>query len=385
MSGPAEEIMFVLHDLPLGGTERIALRLATRWLDAGRRVRLLCGLAEGPMRPMLDPRIELVTLDPPLPRGFGSRFRLGAAAAREVRRRPPSVLFVPGNFHWVVAGAVGRLPAAMRPPIVARLTSPVHRPGRGRLPQLWFERRMRRQLRRVDALATLSESYRRDADRVLGRAASLTLKLPALDAAVPPPLPVPEGVPLILAAGRLVPQKGFDDAIAAFRRLSHPAAKLVILGDGPDRAALEARVAALGLGDRVSMPGTVPDIRPWLDRARLFLLSSRFEGFPAVLVESLAAGRPVVATRCTPATAELLDGTARGLSVPIGDAAAMAGAMDALLGAPPPDPAALAASVADHRIERIAEQYLALFDRLVAARRTTAGSGDGSPASEAGR
>ncbi len=115
------------------------------------------------------------------------------------------------------------------------------------------------------------------------------------------------------------------------------------------------------------MPGYVPCIRPWLDRARMFLLSSRYEGYPAVLVEAIAAGRPVVATRCTPAVDDLVDLTGFGVSIPIDDPRAMARAMGAVLKRPIPDYEEMAASVAPFRIERVATAYTDLFESLCAA------------------
>ncbi|MDB5424841.1 MAG: glycosyltransferase, partial [Phenylobacterium sp.] len=92
----------MLHDLPLGGTERIAIRLANRWAALGRRVTLLCGSRRGALAGMIDPAVEVVECDPPIPRGPGSRRRLGQATAAFVARRRPDVLFVPGNYHWPI-------------------------------------------------------------------------------------------------------------------------------------------------------------------------------------------------------------------------------------------------------------------------------------------
>jgi L-malate glycosyltransferase len=104
---------------------------------------------------------------------------------------------------------------------------------------------------------------------------------------------------LVLAAGRMMPQKGFDLLISAFARVvrSHPKARLVIIGDGPDRADLEKRVARLSLQECVSLPGAVPDLADMLQSVDVFALPSRHEGLPLVLIEAMAAGLPIVATR----------------------------------------------------------------------------------------
>jgi glycosyltransferase involved in cell wall biosynthesis len=166
----------------------------------------------------------------------------------------------------------------------------------------------------------------------------------------------------ILAAGRLVGQKNFLLALQAFARLDRPQARLTILGEGPERPALMAGIERLGLQGRCTLPGLVPDIRPWLDRSRFFLLSSDYEGFPAVVVESLAAGRAVVATASSPVLGELITSRETGRIVPRGDARALSEAMALLLDSPPADPALLAQNAARHRMAPVAARYLALFD-----------------------
>jgi glycosyltransferase involved in cell wall biosynthesis len=222
-------------------------------------------------------------------------------------------------------------------------------------------------MRHVAAVVALADETARHADAILSRRITVTAPLPALEDEMARPEPAPAGCRTILAAGRLAPQKDFDLALRAFARLPQPA-RLVILGEGPLRADLQRTAARLGVLDRVEMPGFVPDIRPWLDQARVFLLSSRYEGYGAVVIEALAAGRPVVSTDCTPATHELIGQVGCGAVIPVGDVQALADALGAALAAPPPDPATLAAAVDGHRIGPIANVYLEILDRAVAAR-----------------
>lgn len=362
----AETIAVVLHDLPLGGTERVALRLADRWARLGRKVTILCGAPEGPLRDAVSDRIQLVACDPPIPRASGSRRLLGEATASFIVRDAPDLLFIPGNYHWPVLSAVNRLPDAVRPPVVAQISTPLFRHGRGPLRQIAYNSRTRRQLRHIDAAVALSPCMARDTDKVLRRDVTQWLRLPALDDVMAAPCARPTGR-LIVAAGRLVPEKGFDVALAAFAQLGDPQARLAILGEGPERERLLAQARALGVAGRVDLPGYVSDIRPWLDQAQAFLLSSYYEGYAAVVVEALAAGCPVVATNCTPAVSELLLGQC-GAVAAIGDAAGLAAGLRRVLAAPPPCPIALADSVSGFRIGPIAEAYLRIFDRARAAR-----------------
>lgn len=358
---PRATIGIVMHDFALGGTERIALRLAARWSALGAGVTIFCGSEAGPLRSMVDPRIKLVAANPLIARGMGSRTRLARAAARHFRRVPADVCFVPGNYHWPVAAAVARLPADVRPIVAVQVSAALRKPQRAGVRQRLFESRMRRLLKGADLVFVMSDSARLATDTILRRSIAQIMNLPALDDDPPPPAPAPRGGRTILAAGRLVPEKGFDTLIEAFARLQDAGLRLVIAGEGPERARLGRQAARLGVSHRVVFPGYVEDLRPWLLQARLFVLSSHHEGYGAVVVEALAAGRPVVSTDCTPAVADLgLSGVA-GRLTPLADVAAMTRAIADLLAAPPPRPDLLAMRVDGYRIGPIAQRYLDMF------------------------
>lgn len=354
-------IGIVLHDFALGGTERIALRLARAWCESGAAVTIFCGSRDGVLGELVDPRANVAEAPVAIPRAKGSRRLLARAAADHFAAHPVDTVFIPGNFHWSVIPALARIDPAVRPLIVAQVSAALDKPQRGRFRQMAFNLRMRTLLRHADAIVALSDVARDQAIAITGGKHAVTIALPALADDVAPPLPAIDE-PIILAAGRLVPEKGFAELIDAFSRVQRTDARLVIVGDGPEMEALKARAAGHGIADRVSFPGFVPDTRPWLDRARLFVLSSHFEGYPAVMVEAFAAGRPVVATRCTPAVADLLGDPAFGRSAPIRDVPALAAAIDAVIAAPAPDPATLAGAVAHHRIGPVSDAYLTLFE-----------------------
>jgi glycosyltransferase involved in cell wall biosynthesis len=365
-------ILIALHDFSLGGTERIAVRLANEWAKIGAAVTVFAGAAEGPLLAMLNPMVAIARPATPIMRGRGSQWRLAAAVARQIARDPVDGCFVPGNYHWPVAAVVSRLPLSIRPVVIAQISAALRKGQRGPIRQFLYDVRMRKLLGNVDATVALCDPARRQADHIIGARRTTTIMLPALDGGVARPSAPAAANQRIVAAGRLVPEKGFDTLIRAFALMTagerNPAAELVIVGEGPDRVRLTALAIDLGVADRVYMPGYVPCIRPWLDASRLFVLSSRFEGFPAVMVEALAAGRPIVATDCTPATTELLPNFTAGRVVPIDDAAEMARAIAAMLAAAPSDPVRLAASVDGYRLEPVAQQYLDLLDRLDTAR-----------------
>jgi len=146
--------------------------------------------------------------------------------------------------------------------------------------------------------------------------------------------------PVILAVGRLTGQKDFVTLIEAFARVRRTQpARLLILGEGEERAVLEEKVKELGLEQDASLPGFVANPYPYMCRAKVFVLSSRWEGLPGVLIEALYCGAPLVATDCPSGPREVLAGGKHGQLVPVGNAGALAqGIHDALDGKIPRPP-----------------------------------------------
>lgn len=169
----------------------------------------------------------------------------------------------------------------------------------------------------------------------------------------------PDG-PVVLAVGRLVRQKDFATLIRAIEHWPGPQApRLIILGNGPQLRALRAQISAAGLEGRVDMPGHVLDVLPYMARADLFVMPSRWEGFPLALVEALGCGCPVVATDCPGGSADMLAHGRLGALVPPAAPDALAQAMAATLAAPG-DPTPRLAAAHRYNAARAAERYLAL-------------------------
>lgn len=175
-------------------------------------------------------------------------------------------------------------------------------------------------------------------------------------------------MPVILAVGRLERVKAFDVLIEAFARLrAHRKARLVILGEGRERNALQGLVAKLGVEQDVNLPGFVANPYRYMARANLFVLSSRHEGLPTVLIEALACGCPVVSTDCPSGPREILDGGQYGSLVQVGDVAALTDAMLKVLDqSPSPERQRLRAQ--DFSLEKSVCRYWELcFNRESAA------------------
>jgi glycosyltransferase involved in cell wall biosynthesis len=145
-------------------------------------------------------------------------------------------------------------------------------------------------------------------------------------------LALPHEMKHIVSVGRLAPQKGHDVLLRAFAAVSreHPQWTLTIAGEGPERQALSALAAELGISDRVRLVGTVPEPGELLVASDFFVMASRYEGFPNALLEAMACGLPVISTRSVGAQEIVTDGH-DGLLTPIDDEAALADAMRRLI------------------------------------------------------
>ena len=148
------------------------------------------------------------------------------------------------------------------------------------------------------------------------------------------PIPAEDREQIILSIGSMTHQKGFDILLEAFGAVAdrYPLWRLVILGDGPERSALEAHCAGLKLSSRVDMPGRVQNIEAWLARAGLVVQASRFEGFPNVVLEALGMGVPVISSDCASGPSEMIKDGVNGRLVPLdAGASGFATAIDELL------------------------------------------------------
>jgi glycosyltransferase involved in cell wall biosynthesis len=179
--------------------------------------------------------------------------------------------------------------------------------------------------------------------------------------------------PIAMYVGRLAPEKGLDTLVEAWPRVlaAHPAATLALVGEGPERAALEAQVARLGLGRQVQLAGASADPTSLLRSADLFVLPSREEGMSIALLEAMALGVPAVAT-AIPGNLGLLTDGQHGRLANAGDPEAIAVAI--LDQWSNPDRALAMAAQARARVESefsiatVARRHLELFERLVRER-----------------
>lgn len=278
-----------------------------------------------------------------------------------LRRFKPDLV----HTHLVHADVYGALTTT------APIVSTKHNPDPFRLgPWRHVERMLARRARRIVAI---SEAVRRfSVDEVGLPAEKLELVYYGLDELPRPWGPNPllelvEGVPLLLCVGRLVVQKGIDTAIRSLPRI--PEATLIVLGDGPGRAALLRLANELGVGGRVLMPGRVGDIAAIYRRADVVVHPARWEGFGLAMLEAMLAEKPVVATEAGSAPELVVDGET-GVIVPPSDPPGMAAAVNIILGEP--DLArsygarGLARARAEFSVEKMTQRTLAVYESALA-------------------
>ena len=358
----AEHVALVLHQMSGGGSERIAIRLANAWAAAGRRVTLLCGDVDGPLAELVCPAIEIVALRH---RGPASRSDLGRALAAQVRTLDPDVVVGPGNYHVPILSAMLGALGSDRPAVVSKISNPLRRADRSRLAQAAFGMAFRRHTRRFDALVAMSPVFAAEASFVTGRHDIACIDEPNLDA-MPACGPVARSG-TILCVGRLTRQKNFALALDAFARM-RPFYRLVILGDGEQRQMLQQRAETLGIASRVRFEGYVSDVPRYLAQADALLCTSLYEGYPAALIEALAAGVPIVSTPCSIALPEILTHESFGTIAAPHPADLAAVTEELIERREAPAVAPLTELARRHQLPRSANAWLRLLDRAVAAR-----------------
>jgi glycosyltransferase involved in cell wall biosynthesis len=344
----AARIALFVPRLVAGGAEHVMLTLAGGFVQRGHAVDLVAVKAEGVLLSRVPDGVRLIEL--------GTRRVVESVPAlmRYLRKERPSALLSTLNTANAVAVAAAKL-ARRGTRVVIRQADHFSRSLEQRqyASTAFLRPLVRLAYPRADAVIAVSCGVADDL--------AMRLSIPRVRIhVVPNPIvttdllhlshcPVDHpwfaagAEPVILGAGRLTGQKRFDLLIRAFARVrQRRACRLVILGEGDERPALEALVQELGLGQVVSLPGFAENPFAYMAKARLFVLSSAWEGLPGALIQALACGIAVVATDCDSGPREILQGGTFGRLVPVGDEPALADAICATLEEPPAHSAAQA-------------------------------------------
>jgi len=358
-------ISILLPDLKGGGAERVAVNLANSFIQRGYPVDMVLLTATGEFLAELSPEIRVVDL-----RVKRTRHAL-LPLVRYLRQVRPAAMLAcmwPLTVSALWARRLASVPTRL---VVAEHTTWSRSTLLSRWSVGWQVRTtMHHFFPGADAIVTVSQGAADDLAHFasLDRNAIAVIYNPVVGDAklrVSAPLP-PVGWwtgphRKVLAVGTLKLIKDYATLLTAFAQLCQRVdARLLILGEGECRLALDAQARKLGVAANVFMPGFVKDPSPYFGRADLHVLSSTGEGFGNVIVEALAVGTPVVSTNCQSGPYEILSGGKFGRLVPVGDAVALAVAMADSLAATH-DTSALKARARYFSIDKAVDQYEALL------------------------
>ena len=319
-------IAFLLPNLTPGGAERVGLTLCQSFVERGHEVDLLVAEKRGALVDQVPPGVRLVDLN-------AKRIRdVPFQLSRYLRDRQPDALQVslwPLTVIGIIAARLSRVPVRV---VVSDHISLSRQFGHEKLRLAWLRLTTRFVYPLADARICVSRGSARDLAHLSGMPEQAITT-------VYNPVPAPAATlassnawgtakARFLAVGTLKDQKNHELLIDAFARVTEKLdAKLVIVGDGPLKGALQRQIDALGLHDRVELAGHVSDPSAFYASANVFVLSSDYEGFALVIVEALHHGLGIVSTDCPDGPAEILRGGEFGRLVPVGDAASLVAAM----------------------------------------------------------
>ena len=320
---PPLKVCCFLPSLAGGGAERITVNLLEALQDHPVQIELVLASAEGPYLESVPASVPVTSLDSKHVRQAISPL------ARHLKENQPDVLLSHlshANLAAVLARKKSR--TSTRLILVEHLTMSAYQG------QTWRDRLIRPLARlfyrAADAVVAVSSGAARDLEHQLGwKPASVRVIYnpvvdPGLHTNLQPLINHPwsqdHTIPLLVAAGRLTPQKDFESLLHAMALVQeHQAVRLAILGEGECRSSLEALCQQLGLSSQVHFAGFVNNPHAWMHRADGFVLSSRWEALPTVLIEALACGCAITATDCPSGPAEILENGKHGILVPVAE------------------------------------------------------------------
>jgi len=378
------KILLFTNNLAGGGAERAAATLANFWVRQGQEVTIVTLQRADDDFYVLDAQVRRIALN--LSAGSGNVL---AALLHNRQVHPGVAVSLMSTPNVLLALAASGLPH------LATIGSERDYPPHAPLGAIWT--RLRKTMYgRLTAVVALTHECAHwietnsSARRVVVIPNATVWPLPDQ-----PPRIAPEAVThperkVLLAVGRLNRVKNFAASIDTFAQLAgrHPDWDLVMLGEGPERCALEAAVQERGLTGRVFMPGIAGNVGEWYRRADLYVMTSLSEGFPNTLAEALAHGLAAASIDCDTGPRDIIRHDIDGMLVPPGDMRALQRALDRLM-----EDGGLrerfAARALDARerfsVERIASQWQALFDELAppAAAHAAGTPSTGSPSASA--
>ncbi|MET1030854.1 glycosyltransferase [Domibacillus tundrae] len=336
-----KKVALFLPSLVGGGAERVMLSLASEFAEQEHHVDLVLAKASGEYMDQVPANIHIVDLD--TSRVLYSLFPL----IRYLKEnRPQSVLSALDHTNIIAICAVTIANVNVRT-IVSIHNNLTHlsKVKKKRFVTQWIPSLMKWSYKRADKVVAVSQGVAEDAMQrlelpeekvqVIYNPVVDERLIEKADEPIDHPWFADGEPPVLLAVGRLTPEKDFPNLLRAFAKLrkTRPA-RLIILGEGEKRAEMEKLIKELGISQDVQLPGFVNNPYAYMKNARLFVLSSLSEGLPTALIEALACGTEVVSTDCPSGPREILQGGRYGSLVRIEDSEALFQAMKERLDMP---------------------------------------------------
>lgn len=334
-------VLTFLHSFEPGGVERVALRLIARWRAMGVDAPLFMGRDSGALGPELAKNLDYAVPNrPPLGSAWCETAWMVTKLPAHIRETRPDVLFCAGSTYTIVALAMKLILGSACPPVVVKISNDLARADLPFAARIFWLLWLRILARFVDRWIVMDEAIATEVIAKIGDVVYTVIADPAIDSVPllrPNPLrqtgpDTPPGISpgtSFVAVGRLVPQKNHAEMLAAFADARGPHDRLTIIGDGPLRAPLERQARRLGIARQVCFVGHVPNAARAMLSYDALLLTSRYEGIPAVLVEALVGGLRIIATDCGIGVRSLLDDGRLGQLVRRNDRVALASAIAA--------------------------------------------------------
>ncbi len=370
------KIAIWVHMLGVGGAERVMATLAAEFVRQGHEVDIYVHHSTDDYTAELYGSVRVHVLENKC-RGLGPLQKLAGLwnFVGIIRRDKPDIIFTTGYVFNAAAVLAARL-ARLKSPVVIRETSTpsnqlkAGQGGRIKRLGIWLSLRF---YKYADRIIVSSAAMQDDLDLVVSGIAGKCRIIPnPLDrdwirtqsrADLPPSFPAQR--PFIMAAGRLIPLKGFTNLVDAWLTLRKECdVDLLILGAGPERDRLSEQVRAAGAEASFHLPGFDTNPYRYMARARLFVLSSHFEGMPNVLLQAMACGCPVISTDCAGASREILEDGALGGLVPVDNVRALSTAMADMLESPIRGQA-IENALQKYDKDKVAKTYLQVFETVL--------------------
>ena len=362
-----DKIAFFIPAMYGGGAERVVLNLLEGMTKKELPLDLVVAAAEGPYMDRIPETVNLVDLK------AGRIVNSILPLIRYLQTSKPRVLISHLNHANVIALMAGYLSRTNIPVVVVAhntlsMANVTQKRGKVVKPMMkWL-------YPHASAVATVSLDAARDMEQELGLPTNSvrTIYNPIVDErlfaqaeeAIAEEWLQPNSPPVYVSIGRLTEQKDFVTLLQSFALVREKVdARLIILGEGELRPQLTALIQQLGIGDAVALPGFVKNPYPYLKAASAFVLSSRWEGLPTVLIEAMACGCPVIATDCPSGPREILERERYGILIPVGDVSALAEAMIRVLDCPT-EAELLIERSQDFAVERSVSEYLKLIESI---------------------